>query len=146
MNPQKQTRNTMADPARVVSYVFIGVGVLFLSLTALFFWKDHQESQHSEHLMGHVVRLEINNEGLAAPVVEYRLNGQKKFIVGNVWSSPPSHDVGDEIDLLVIQGDQDQPKAIINDPFDRYFLIGIFAFFGAIFGGIGILIMVFLKD
>ncbi len=142
--PPAKPAQASTDPVRIVAPVFMGVGLLFVILTAFFFWKAQKENAHSIHIKGHVTRLDMDSDGLAAPVVEYRLNGQKKFIIGNVRSSPPSHDVGDEIDLLV--SNADSGEVTLNDPLDRYFMIGLFAFFGLIFGGIGVLLMVFLRD
>lgn len=135
---------TGTDPVKIVGPIFTGLGVIFLLVVCFLFWCDRQRTQDSQHITGHVTRLEYNNDGMTAPVVEYRYNGAKKFIVGTVWSSPPAYDVGEEVEILV--SNRNDKDVTINSPFDRYFLPGIFAFFSIVFGGIGIALLYFMKN
>ncbi len=132
------------DPADVVGKVFSGIGFISFIIVILLWWQDHKQAQRASKVTGTVSSLEYNSSGMAAPVIGYRMNGQKHYYVGTVWSTPPSFDVGEQVDLLV---NNDKPEDVTIDSFfERYFLITLLAFFATVFGGIGVLLLTLLKD
>lgn len=131
------------DPADVVGKVFSGIGLLAFTILVLLWWQDQRAAQHSTKVTGTVSSLEYNSSGLAAPVIGYRHHGQKRYFIGTVWSSPPSFEVGEQVELLV---NNDKPNEVIIDSFfERYFLICLLAFFATVFGAIGVLLLTLLK-
>ncbi len=130
------------DPVRVVGAVFTGLGVVFTVVVVALFWSDRSDMQESHQIKGTVESLDYTDNGTAAPVIKYWTNGEKKILVGTVWSNPPSYEIGEEVELLVAPNG----KVTINSFFERFFMIGLFAFLAVIFGGIGVLVLIFLKD
>lgn len=97
----------------------------------------------SSKVIGKVSSLDYSSSGTAAPIIGYRMNGKKHYFHGTVWTSPPSFDVGEEVELLVNNNQPEQ--VIVNSFFERYFMISLLAFFAMVFGGIGTALLVFMK-
>lgn len=134
----------MSDPGLVVGSVFTGLGAIFLIVTSLIFWFDHKDTEESTMVVGTVTSLDYSSDGTAAPVIRYRFSGEKRILRGTVWSNPPGYDVGEEVELLV--SNKNPQNVTINGFFERYFTVLLFGFFAVIFGGIGGLLLYFLRN
>ena len=131
------------DPSILVGRIFSGVGLIFMVVVFLLLWLDQKKARNSSRVIGTVSSLDYGSSGTAAPVIGYRVNGKKQYIHGTVWSSPPSYEVGEEVELLISGSRPDQ--VIINSFFERYFLISLFGFFATVFGGIGVALLTLMK-
>lgn len=131
------------DPAIIVGRVFAGVGAISLIIIGLLVWQDQKTARNSSKVIGTVSSLDYSSSGTAAPVIGFRFNGKKHFYHGTVWTSPPSFDVGEEVELLVNNNRPDD--VIVNSFFERYFMISLVAFLATVFGAIGTALLVFMK-
>ena len=132
-----------ADPAYVVGRVFSGSGLVFLVVVLVLLWKDQTAARNTSIVMGTVTSLDINSSGSAAPVISYRVYGSQRTLHGDIWSSPPAFDVGEQVELLV--SNAPPGNVIINSFFERYFVIFLFGIFTVAFGGAGLLVQTFVK-
>ena len=128
--------------ARVTSSTFVFsifglIGVIFLAVAGLVYWKDYKNTKDSISTPGVVIKL--NYDGKAtAPVIEYVWNGEKRIYSGNVFSSPSAFEVGETVEMLV--NIDDPYLVVINQVTERYLLVMVFGFIGMIFtfiGGLG---------
>jgi len=133
-----------ADPGLIVGSVFTALGAIFLCVTALIYWFDYNNTKDSTVLTGTVTSLDYSSSGAAAPVIRYQFSGEKRILRGTVWSSPPGYDVGESVELLI--SNKNPHKVTINGFFERYFTILLFGLFAVIFGGIGVLVLYFLRN
>jgi len=135
--------STPMDPGRVVGYVFAGTSLGCLSIILLLMAHDHKTSRARWAVMGTVIRQDYDAEGAAAPVIVYSLHGQQRSLRGAVWSSPPSFAIGEQVELLI--KDDEPDNVIINTFAERYFFIVLLGFFTVAFGGVGTLLLIFIK-
>jgi hypothetical protein len=137
------TKGTPMDPARLVGYVFTGTSLVLLSIMLLLMVQDRQIARASWAVTGTVISQVYDTEGAAAPVITYSLHGQPQSFQGPVWSSPPSFGIGEHVELLIHA--QDPNTVLINSFAERYFWVILLGFFTVALGGVGTLLLVFIK-
>lgn len=133
----------MINPASIVGKVFSGLGLVFLAVVSVLVWNDMKATNRSISVTGKVDRLEYNNSGGSVPVIKYRYLGRDREYMGTVWSTPPSFEVGEEVELLVDENNQE--TVTVNTFFERYFLVAFFSLFAIVFGGVGLLVLRFMR-
>lgn len=127
----------ISSPVLIFS-VFAFIGITFLTVAAGLYWKDYRNTKNSISTPGVVTKLNYQGSG-TAPVVEYVWQGEKRIYSGDVFSSPPSFEIGETVEMLV---NADNPYVVvINQVTERYLLVIVFGFIGLVFafiGGLGI--------
>jgi hypothetical protein len=124
---------------RRLAALFLAVGLL--ALTGSGFWAVRTRAflGRAEKAPGTVVALEPTRSDRSTyyhPVVRFGLrSGQERTFRSHFGSNPPSHSVGETVEVLY---DPDDPSdARIDSTFSRWGGVMIFAAVGAIFGAIG---------
>jgi len=95
--------------------------------------------QHSERAAGRVVDMlqRCDSDGCSyRPVVEYEALGETVRITGEVGSSPPSHSIGEAVDVLYRVDAHRQGQ--IDSWLESWFGTGFGLIFGLVLGGIGL--------
>lgn len=122
------------NPALIVGWVFSGVGLILIAVGTILIWSDRSEAAREQVVDGKVITLNYNGSS-SAPVVEFRVNGQRHRIEGTVWSTPPAFEVGEAVRVRITDGNT--RTARIDSWMERYFVIVLLAFLAIVFGGIG---------
>jgi hypothetical protein len=87
---------------------------------------------------GTVVDLEWSR-GSARSVVTFRADDELEYTVkGSVWSKPPAHEKGEKVKVVYHAGRPQEAR--LASFFERWFLVLVFGFMGAIFTGVGTLV------
>ena len=124
--------------ARLVLLLFGIVGLVFVSIAGYLFYSQNRSIQTSDLVPGRVIRLVTQSDGMSAPVIEYRWNGQKWLHASKTYSSPPAYDLDEEVPVYVNRADPSD--IIVNTFLDRWFLVTIFGSMGLLFTGIPIVL------
>jgi ribosomal protein L7/L12 len=114
-------------------YIFACLGILFISIAAYIWWLDYSVTHHGTRVTGEVVELsyEYNNtENGAIPIISYQWESTLRTYQGNVYSNPPSYEVGEKVDLII---STDNPNKVVLDSIvERFLLAIIFGFLGCV--------------
>lgn len=129
---------------KIVGTIFGTLGLVFLAVAVLISYREYQFGKTAEHVSGKVIELNSyesrdkdtgNITIMYKPVVAYLFEGKSYTYRSNTATSPPSHDVGEEVDLLINPEEPENPE--INSFIDRWLVSIIFGFMGVLFAGIG---------
>ena len=124
--------------SKTIALVLIGLSLLMFGLAVYFIIEKNKEIANS-YLAEGVVAGFIINEG-AAPIISYEIEGIVYQYTSNIYSSPPSYDLNETVEIYVSNNDPND--IIINSFGNKWFLPMIFGGFCFVFGLIG---LVFLK-
>jgi len=127
------------NPARIVGVVFSIIGFILLTLAFIFGYRDYQFATTAIPVTGKVSRIETrqpsNGTPMYSPVITYVIDGAPRDYASPVSSSGISHQIGEEVELLV---DPNDPSTVtINSFFDRWFLVSLLGGLGLVFSVIG---------
>ena len=136
---KKSSVNTTA----IIGWTFTFVGLTCLVFSIVMFLNDRKASKNSLTVTGTVNDFNYSG-GSASPVIRYTLNGVEKTIQGSTWSKPPAYDIGEKVELLI--ANDGSGKVIINNFSERYFLLTFLGGFAIVFGLIGSLVVIFLRN
>lgn len=114
-------------------YVFACLGILFITIAAYIWWLDYSVTHNGTKVTGEVIELsyEYNNtENGAIPIISYQWESTLRTYQGNVYSNPPSYEVGEQVDLII---SADNPNKVVLDSIvERFLLALIFGFLGCV--------------
>lgn len=152
LNPGKKINlNSFSQDGRItkiVSYVFGGLGALFLGISILLFYFDQRAINTYIKTSGIVVAnrvdMDSDSEGYAyAPEVAFQWEGTEKIYQSSTYTNPPSIEVGASVNLYVNPND---PSDVIIDSFgQRFVAILVFGGLGAAFLGVLVLTNKFMR-
>lgn len=122
----------MKAAAGVVTFIFAGLGIVFVVIAAGMFFNQTKSIANSDRVTGKVIRLKTQSGGGGtAPVIEYEWNGQMWMHASTVYTSPAAYAIDEEVPLFV---NREDPADITLDTFvDRWVGIMIFGFLGIMF-------------
>jgi ribosomal protein L7/L12 len=128
-----------AKVLRVVAFLFLAVA-LFCFGTALIVYSVQSDTiRNGAKVSGRVTGFQYSGDGGAAPTIEYDLRGAHKTFQSQLFSTPPSFAVNEEVVLYI---NEEKPDEIVVDVFsERWLGIVVFAAAGAFFV---ILMIIFL--
>lgn len=120
---------------RLVSFVFLTIGLLFMGVAGVVYYLQTETIANGQTVIGKVVELRSGDESGVAPVIAYEWNGQQMHHYSNMYSSPPSYELDEEVPVIVNTLD---PRDVLIDTFsDRWLLIVIIGTIGLFFAGFG---------
>ena len=113
----------------IVAGVFVLLGIVF-GVVGFMWWQNVRHFvQTAERAEGTVIELTRGGKGRLCPVVEYTDRfGQRQKHRSKIGSTPPSHSVGDKVQILYDQNDI-VASARINHWLHLYFFPGLCLFF-----------------
>lgn len=124
--------------------VFGGIGLVLLVAGLVVYTTVVSSQEHTQLVRGKVVRLSAGRGSkggtVYTPVVEFSFNNQIFQIYGSVASSPPSFDVGEEVELFV--NPQSPQTASINSFMENWFAVLVLGILGSVFSAIGIFLLI----
>jgi hypothetical protein len=85
---------------KLVGIVFSLFGFVFLAIGIAVAWKTRTFLARAESVQGRVIELATDGDSVYRPVVEYAApSGQTVRFTGSVGSNPPSHQVGELVNV-----------------------------------------------
>lgn len=85
---------------KIFVLIFGGIGACLLGIAALMYFNEQSFLDRAEHATGTVVDLD-RSDGAFCPVIDFTTrDGQQVRYFGNVCTSPPAYDLGDQVELL----------------------------------------------
>jgi hypothetical protein len=123
-----------------IGIIFSLVGGLLFAI-GFFVWLGVRRFLESSlEAEGTVVAMNRSYKGGYAPVFEYRAGGQPIQVAENIYTSPPQYSVGDKVP---VRYEPENPEgARIAGPFNLYFVPGLLAGMGLIFGIVGVAMLI----
>lgn len=142
-------KRTMSDSnvSKWIGGIFLFFGLVMLSVGCYIFYTNYTFAQTAVPVTGKVVDFDIsystdddgNTSTMYSGVFEYEYNGEMYRHTGEVASSSPDYDEGEEVEILI---DPNNPNhALVNTFWDRWFVILIVGFFGVAFTGAGFMVL-----
>jgi hypothetical protein len=128
---------------KLVGSVFLGVGIILLSVAGYLIISNNKFEQRAIHTKGKVIDYRnyqsSNDNGgsttMYTPVFEYAFSGKSYQHASSTSSSSPEYEIGEEVDVLV---DPKNPKEIlINTFWEKWFVVVLLGIMGTIFTGVG---------
>lgn len=128
---------------RTIGLIFMGIGIVMLTVVIYQVYADYQFSQKAISVSGEVVSYDSyyssDSDGggstMYTPTFAYTFNGKEYTYVSSTSSSSPDFEVGELVEILV---DPDDPQNIlINSFWERYLIAVILGFLGTMFTGLG---------
>ncbi len=114
-------------------YIFACLGVLFISIATYFWWLDFSVTHNGTRVTGEVVELKYeydNTENGAIPIIFYQYKNEPRTYQGNVYSNPPSYEVGEKVDIIISALNPN--KVVLDSIVERFLLALIFGFLGCV--------------
>ena len=85
--------------------VFYYLGGLMMATALIWSWNTWSKLQKGVPVPGIVIDFEYNESETARPVITYTYEDYDFTITGDVGSSPPAYEIGEEVEIYVIDGD-----------------------------------------
>ncbi|HEX9807847.1 MAG TPA: DUF3592 domain-containing protein [Alteraurantiacibacter sp.] len=120
--------------------IFTPIGLLFAGIGGWFFAADQELAGSGLRTPGRVIEVvgsrDSDGDTVYRPVVEFvGADGQRHIFTGSVGSNPPSHSVGEQVEVIYAPGN---PGDALLDSFtERYLFPLVFGGMGALFATIG---------
>ena len=136
-----------SNASKWVGGIFLFFGLVMLGVTSYIFYSNYTFAQTAVPVIGKVVDFDIsystdddgNTSTMYSGVFEYEYDGEMYRHTGEVASSSPDYDRGEEVEILI---DPNNPNhALVNTFWDRWFVILIVGFFGVTFTGAGYMVL-----
>lgn len=130
----------------IIGIVFPLIGGLLFVIGAFLFFRTRSFISTAQEVQGTVIEMVWSSSsdggGGYSPVYQFRaINGQMITVQDSLSSSPPMFQVGQTIDVLY---DPENPqKARIKKFWSLYFTSILLCGMGLIFGGVGIVLLIF---
>lgn len=116
---------------KILLLIFGVVGSIFIAIAGVTFYNQSQSIEKSSLITAQVIRMEVNSEGLSAPVIEYEWEGKKWLYASSTFSKPPAYQLDEKVPVYV---NRENPGEIVVNTFsDRWLLITLFAGLGSVF-------------
>jgi hypothetical protein len=128
---------------RTLGIVFGAVGVIFIGIGVFAGQRSWRQQQEALRAPGVVVDLteSCSSDGCTyRPLVEYTVDGRTRRIEGGVGSRPPAYAVGEAVQVMYPAGTPGD--ASIDSWSENWFVTALMLGMGAVFGGIGIPLLV----
>lgn len=129
----------------IIGIVFPLVGLLLVVIGVFIFVRTRSFISSSQEVKGTVVRNAYHSGsegGGYAPVFGFTtIAGQRVEVEDNMQSNPPQFREGEVVDILY--DPQNPSRARINKGMNLYFAPILLSIMGMIFGGIGLILLVF---
>jgi len=142
----RRTSGHMMKDSKVgkwVGGIFMFFGIVMLAICTYIFYNNYTFAQIAVVVDGKVIDFEThystdddgNSSLMYSSVFEYEYNGQIYKHTSDVSSSSPDYDTGEEVEILI---DPNLPsKALVNEFWDRWFIITLLGIMGSMFTGMG---------
>ncbi|MEQ8243694.1 DUF3592 domain-containing protein [Fulvivirga sp.] len=126
-----------------VGGIFMFFGLVMLGVCTYIFYTNYTFAQNAVVVKGEVTGFDTHyssdDDGgstlMYSSIFKYEYQGQEYEHTSDVSSSSPDYDEGDEVEILI---DPNKPsKALVNEFWDRWFVIVILGFMGTMFTGLG---------
>jgi hypothetical protein len=147
---KKEISTSGVNVGKLVGSIFMGVGIIMLSVIAYLIVSNNKFEQRAVRTKGKVIDYKnyqsSNDNGgsttMYTPVFEYEFNGQSYQHTSSTSSSSPEYEIGEEVEVLV---DPKRPAEIlINTFWEKWFVVVLLGFMGTIFTGVGFLVFRFV--
>lgn len=129
----------------IIGIVFPLVGFLLAAIAAFIFIRTRLFIGRSQEVKGTVIRMVYSSSsdgGGYSPVFRFKtIEGTSVEVVDNLQTNPPQFKEGQEVDVLY--DPQNPQNARIKKWMNLYFVPLLLGGLGMIFGGIGIVLLVF---
>ncbi len=143
MNRMRLKHQSGSKLGKGIGLFFMFCGLIMLGVTAYIFYGNYQFAQTAVPVVGKVVDFSTHESSdddggtttMYTSIFEYEYEGQTYTHYGEISSSSPDYDLGEEVEVLV---DPELPnKALVNAFWDRWFTIVLLGIMGSIFTGMG---------
>lgn len=126
-----------------VSGIFMFFGIAMLAGSMYIFYTNYKFAQNAVPVSGKVVGFDThystdddgNSTLMYSSIFEYNYMGQTYSHTSDMSSSSPDYDEGDEVEILI--NPEKPSKALVNEFWDRWFVIILLGFMGLMFTGGG---------
>ncbi|MTI39537.1 DUF3592 domain-containing protein [Fulvivirga lutimaris] len=125
--------------------VFMFFGLVMLSVCIYIFYSNYKFAQNAVSVNGKVIGFDTHyssdDDGgstlMYSSIFKYEYQGQEYEHTSDVSSSSPDYDEGEEVEILI---DPEKPsKALVNEFWDRWFIIVLMGIMGSMFTGGGLM-------
>lgn len=126
----------MSKSMSLYGYIFLGIGILLLTLAGMAFSFGSAFDNRAVRTQGTVIAMKYRGDGMSSPVVQwFDQNGELRRFVSSTSTSRPAYDRGDTLTVLY---DPDKPRLAVIDSFlERYTGAIISGGIGLVFSLIG---------
>jgi hypothetical protein len=130
---------------KLVGSIFMGVGVLLLTIAAWFIVSNNQFEKRAKHVKGKVIDYSSydsrDDDGdyttMYSPVFEYEFKGKTYTYTSSTGSSGKDYKIGERVEVLV---DPENPEEVLVNSFIEKWLVAlILGIMGLAFSGFGFL-------